>query len=170
MARARPIAAQRDVQISTEVPPVEVLGDPERLQEAILNLVVNAVHFNRLGGRVRIEGTTEADTLVLRVRDTGIGIAPEHLRHVFERFYRVEPSRGAGHGAGLGLAITKWIVERHGGTLHSSSVLGRGSEFVVALPCDRHAAPQVQAPTDRMVLAVPPREHSQRRRMPCSSP
>ena len=147
VALARPIAAQRQVQISTSVPSAEVMGDPERLQEAISNLVVNAVNFNRPGGRVQIEGTIETDTLVLRVRDTGIGIASEHLPHVFERFYRVEPSRGAGQGAGLGLAITKWIVERHGGTLHGSSELGRGSEFVVALPCGRPAASQVQAAT-----------------------
>ncbi len=144
---ARPIAAQRQVQISTSVPSVEVMGDPERLQEAISNLVINAVHFNRPGGRVTIDGATENEALVLRVSDTGIGIASEHLPHVFERFYRVESSRGAGQGAGLGLAITKWIVEQHGGTLHSSSEVGRGSEFVVALPIDRHPAPQAQALT-----------------------
>jgi heavy metal sensor kinase len=144
VALARPIAEQRQVQIETSVPAVQVIGDRERLHEAIANLVINAVHFNRPGGRVRVEGNREAGSFVLRVNDTGIGIAPEHLPHVFERFYRVESARGSGQGAGLGLAITKWIVERHGGTLHGSSLPGCGSEFVVTLPCGGEVVPQSQ--------------------------
>jgi signal transduction histidine kinase len=70
----------------------------------------------------------------LSVRDTGVGIASEHLPHLFERFYRVDPSRSSDGGVGLGLAISRWIVEAHGGRIEVESQLGRGSTFRVRLP------------------------------------
>jgi heavy metal sensor kinase len=133
-ALVRPIAERSDVDIGTSVVPAVVMGDPDRLQEAVSNLVLNAVQYNRPGGRVNIQTDTAEAELVLRVQDTGTGIPSEHMPHVFDRFYRVDRSRGATRGAGLGLAITKWIVERHGGTIQCCTELGRGSEFIVRLP------------------------------------
>jgi signal transduction histidine kinase len=76
---------------------------------------------------------------VLRVADTGIGIADEHRERVFERFFRADPARSPG-GSGLGLAIVRWLVERHGGSVAASGRLGEGAEFVVRLPRSRRAA------------------------------
>jgi signal transduction histidine kinase len=80
---------------------------------------------------LRVEG--EADRAILRVTDTGIGIAAEHLPHIFERFYQADAARSSG-GCGLGLSICRWIVKAHGGAIEAESGEGQGMEFTVALP------------------------------------
>jgi signal transduction histidine kinase len=114
-------------------PPVLTLADRNRLKQVVVNLIDNAIKYTRPGGRVTVGVRHEGESAVLEVIDTGIGIAPEHHANVFERFFRLDPDRGA-NGAGLGLAITRSICTAHGGAVELDSVPGRGSTFRVRLP------------------------------------
>ena len=117
----------------------QIVGDPDRLEQVIENLVANALHHTPDGGRVELTAAADAAAVRLSVIDSGEGIAPEHVAHVFDRFYKVDASRanGAG-GSGLGLSIARAIVERHGGTIDVASRPGR-TEFRIVLPADRHS-------------------------------
>jgi two-component system phosphate regulon sensor histidine kinase PhoR len=97
------------------------------------NLLTNAIKFTPAGGAVSVEVASEPNGAFLRVSDTGKGIAPEDVRHLFERFYRASGTDGV-PGAGLGLAIVKAIAETHGGTVEVESELGRGTSFTVHVP------------------------------------
>jgi signal transduction histidine kinase len=117
--------------------PVEVRVDPHRMQQLLLNLVTNAVKYTPAGGSVGVALQDTEEGVRVVVRDTGIGIASVDLPHIFDRFWRADPARsrtGDRPGVGLGLAITKWIAEAHGGTIEVQSRPGRGSSFVVTLP------------------------------------
>jgi signal transduction histidine kinase len=131
-----------------------VLGELTRLRQLLLNLVTNAIKYTPRGGRVELSLTREHDTAYFSVRDTGIGIAAADLPHIFERFWRADRARSRASergGFGLGLAISQYIAQAHGGSLSVQSRLGRGSTFTVALPIEpaeapaSHAADEVQA-------------------------
>jgi signal transduction histidine kinase len=110
------------------------VADPDRLDQALSNLVVNALRHTPPGGAIALEAAATAGGCELRVIDSGTGIAPEHVAHVFERFYKVDSSRTTGPaGSGLGLSIAKAIIERHGGTIAVTSQPGR-TAFVITLP------------------------------------
>ena len=112
-----------------------VQGDALKLRQAISNLLDNAVAYTPAGGTVAITGSREHNRVQIQIRDTGPGIAPEHLRRLFEPFYRVDRARGGGTGhAGLGLALTEWIVQAHRGRLTVESTPGAGSVFTIELP------------------------------------
>jgi signal transduction histidine kinase len=112
----------------------QVVGDPDRIEQAIENLVANALRHTPSGGSVTLSATQADGVATLSVSDSGGGIAPEHLSHVFERFYKVDASRAAeSTGSGLGLSITKAIIERHGGTISVTSQPGR-TTFAILLP------------------------------------
>jgi two-component system phosphate regulon sensor histidine kinase PhoR len=133
----RPMAEQSGIRLFFEYEshaPVEVLGDKERLHEALNNLILNAIKYNNPNGEVRVSYDILDGAVRIVVADTGIGIAPEHLPRIFERFYRVdkERSRETG-GTGLGLAIVKHIVEAHGSKVDVRSELGKGSAFSFTL-------------------------------------
>jgi two-component system phosphate regulon sensor histidine kinase PhoR len=129
-------AALRGVHLNRgEFQDVRVLGYRFRLEQALVNLLDNAVKFNRRGGEVTVAcGYTEDGRVRISVQDTGIGIASEDLKRIFERFYRVDRarSRPAG-GTGLGLPIVKEVIERMGGSVEVESQLGRGSTFTIML-------------------------------------
>jgi two-component system sensor histidine kinase BaeS len=111
---------------------VPVHGDPDRLRQVIGNLVSNA---HRAGGEVTVSAWAQGDRAFLSVADTGTGIAPEHLPHLFDRFWRADSARSrSSGGSGLGLAIVKQIVGDHGGTVDVASRPGHGSVFTVSLP------------------------------------
>jgi len=111
-----------------------VLGDDFRLRQVIFNLVDNALKYNRSEGVVNITVQFESQSVLIQVADTGIGIAPADLPHIFDRFFRVDKSRSRQHGgSGLGLAIVKKVVEDIGGTVSVESILGQGSTFSVWL-------------------------------------
>jgi len=130
----RPLADERGVEISCELPPTPCVGDAQRISQVATNLLSNAIQFNREKGTVRVSARAENGTAVLVVSDTGQGIPPEDLSHIFERFYRVDKSRSRVQGRnGLGLAITKAIVDAHGGTIEVFSQPGDGSTFTVKL-------------------------------------
>jgi signal transduction histidine kinase len=119
--------------------PVAVEGDPDRLRQLLLALLDNAIRHTAASGQVVVEVAVEAPaSAVLRVRDTGEGISPEDLPHVFDRFYRADSARArATGGMGLGLAIAKAIAEGHGGTIAVQSRPGEGAVFTVRLPLRR---------------------------------
>ena len=114
----------------------EVRGDRTRLEQALINLIDNAVKFNRAGGEVRVETSLAPDgKLRIQVADNGIGIPSDDLGRIFERFYRVDKARSRElGGTGLGLSIVKHVVERMGGSVSAESQLGKGSTFTILLP------------------------------------
>jgi two-component system OmpR family sensor kinase len=129
-------AHAKTVTMAIEVEPQadQVIADPDRIEQAIENLVANALRHTPPGGAITLRAAQADGTATLTVSDTGGGIAPEHLPHVFERFYKVDASRAAeSTGSGLGLSITKAIVERHGGTIRVSSRPGQ-TTFTIQLP------------------------------------
>ena len=116
------------------LPSVQV--DVARMTQVLLNLLGNALQYTPSGGRVAVSAWTNANKVIITVQDTGIGIAAEPLRHIFERFYRVDKSRSrAGGGSGIGLTISKHLVEMHGGRLIAASPgPNQGSAFTIMLP------------------------------------
>lgn len=115
-----------------------VMGDSLRLRQAVVNLVDNAIKYNRPGGMVKVSAQVRESDVVAQVQDNGIGISQADQQHIFDRFYRVDKSRSRAHGgSGLGLAIVKKIAEDHKGSVSAESVLGEGSTFRMVLP--RHS-------------------------------
>lgn len=139
MAVIRPLAAVNHLTVDYDVPTDLVIPtDAAKLREVIMNLLHNAVEYNRPGGVVELSAWRADAIVVLQVRDSGIGMTPEVQERIFERFYRADASRQAATvHAGLGLAIVKEYVERLGGTIEVESAVGVGSTFRVRLPLQR---------------------------------
>ncbi len=135
------VAEDAGVHLHAEVPASlpHAYIDGQRITQVLRNLITNAVKFTPEGGEVTVAAAVAGDQIVLRVRDTGIGISPEHLDHIFERFYQVSGAASSGRyqGQGLGLAIVRIIVESHGGSVQVESDPGQGSTFTVSLPSTR---------------------------------
>jgi signal transduction histidine kinase len=112
---------------------VTVCGNADYLRQALLILLDNAAKYTPPSGDVRVESVIEDGHVLISVVDTGIGITPHDLPHIFDRFYRGTTTNGA-TGTGLGLAIATWITEQHGGTLAVQSSPGAGSRFTLRLP------------------------------------
>jgi signal transduction histidine kinase/ActR/RegA family two-component response regulator len=141
----RPQAEERDHELTIAVPagPLRVEADPARLEQVVTNLLTNACKYTDPGGHIWLSAERDGGEAVLRVRDTGIGIAPEMLTRVFDLFVQAERrlDRAQG-GVGIGLTLVQRLVEMHGGTVRATSPgLGRGSEFVVRLPALAEPAP-----------------------------
>ena len=132
-----PVAQAKGVALQSEpiAGAVVVHGDRNWLERLILNLVDNAIKFTPATGSIRVSVSREVDTARLAVQDTGIGITPELMPHIFQRFFRADPARSSGvEGVGLGLSLAKWIVDRHHGRIAVDSQPGKGSTFTVFLP------------------------------------
>lgn len=132
-------AASRGVKLEWEAPAElpEILGDQDRLLQALSNLVNNAIQYTPEGGLVSVAAHSSNGDLQISVRDTGLGISAEHLPHIFDRFYRIDKSRSRQEsgGSGIGLTIARAIVEAHGGRIWAESPgPGKGSTFFIALP------------------------------------
>jgi PAS domain S-box-containing protein len=141
-----PAAEAKSVEIVTELSPdVALVGDPDRLQQICWNLLSNAVKFTAPGGRVKVRMRRTDSHVELRVEDNGIGIAPEFLPHVFERFRQADSSTTRQQGGlGLGLAIVRHLVELHGGRVTADSAgTGLGATFTVTLPAPASALPGI---------------------------
>jgi two-component system, chemotaxis family, CheB/CheR fusion protein len=139
------------VEVTIEKPIAQVDGDPVRLQQVVSNLLTNAIKFTPPGSRVRVAVATVDGRARLEVRDTGIGIAPEFLPHVFSRFSQQDTSTARRHGGlGLGLAICRHLVEQHGGTIKAESPgTDQGATFTVLLPLLPSSPDSVRTPTVR---------------------
>ena len=136
ISRLQPIADKAGITVQAQVDPGLMIScSPTRLEQMLGNLIENAVKYNRPDGRVEVIGVRQRKTAVIRVKDTGIGIAPEHFDRLFERFYRVDASRSREiGGTGLGLSIVKHLAVLYGGEVGVESQVGKGSVFTVRLP------------------------------------
>ena len=136
LEQVQAVAGQRGVALrQARESSVIVRADEDLLLQLLLNLLDNAIKHTPEHGEVTVGWTPHVDYVELWVRDTGIGIASEHLPHLFERFYRVDKARSrAEGGSGLGLSICRWIAEAHGGSIFAESLPGKGSTFTVRLP------------------------------------
>jgi signal transduction histidine kinase len=135
----QPLADLQNLRFSTDISPnLEIQGSPDHLIRLFLNLLDNAVKYTPAQGQVSLKAVGQDHCIQIYVKDTGIGIAPEHLPHLFERFYRVDKSRSRTidtiGGTGLGLAIAQEIVHRHHGTISVQSESGQGTTFTVSFP------------------------------------
>jgi signal transduction histidine kinase len=132
--------ALRDRRISLDLsvtpPDLTVEGDAQKLEQAMQNLAANAIRHTPEGGRLELSGQASEDEAIFVVRDTGPGIPPEHLPHIFERFYKADAARRASAmaGSGLGLSIVQAIVSRHGGTVTASNAPDGGAVFEIRIP------------------------------------
>lgn len=132
-----PLSRERSIEVTlTGESPMEIKSDPGKLREILINLLHNAIHYNHNGGRVDLSFAARPGSIVIEVRDNGLGIRPENHSRIFERFYREDPSRvyGDGTSSGLGLAIVKGFVDVLGGAITMESTHGKGSAFKVVLP------------------------------------
>jgi heavy metal sensor kinase len=134
----RPLAEAKGLALHVkDLAGVGARGDPGRLRQVFYNLIDNAIKYTPPGGTIEVGVTAGPGAAVVTVRDTGIGIPPEHLPHVFERFYRVDKARSrAEGGTGLGLSIARTIVQAHGGQVELASTPGQGTTCTVTLPTE----------------------------------
>jgi two-component system cell cycle sensor histidine kinase PleC len=148
VVRTRAERARPTIAIRLRAAP-RVRADGRALRQMLINLLTNAIKFTPEGGRIAIEALLDDDGRpLLRVHDNGIGIAPEDMQRLGKPFVQLRPGRDLSDGAGLGLAITRYLVELHGGALAIESTPGRGTTATVALPADRviaHERPAVAA-------------------------
>jgi PAS domain S-box-containing protein len=145
----RPLLDQHRHELTVGVPPepIWLLADAARLEQVVVNLLTNAAKYTSDGGRIGLTVQQEGDEAVLRLRDTGVGIAPELLPRIFDLFTQAERSLDRSQGGlGIGLALVQRLVELHHGRVEVHSTLGRGSEFVVRLPVMLSPAPSPPTP------------------------
>jgi two-component system, OmpR family, sensor kinase len=134
-------AAGRQIVFVSELadPSLAVEADEDRLEQALQNLAANALRHSPPGRRIHLRARREGDQIVLGVADSGPGIPPQHLPHIFDRFYKADPARSGAPGSGLGLSIVKAIVERHGGAVSARSTPGVETVFEMRLPAGASA-------------------------------
>ena len=131
------MTAESPCRLNQSIPPV--LGDAQWLTQALINLLDNALHYTQSSGAVTVRLQAAGEEIAVAVEDTGYGIEPEHLPHLFERFYRTDWARAKDSGGtGLGLPIVKEIVEAHGGSISVTSQVDMGSVFTLHLPVPIH--------------------------------
>jgi PAS domain S-box-containing protein len=154
VASVGPSLREREHTLTVELPdePIWLDADPTRLEQVLWNLLNNAIKYTEPGGRIWLTAERDNDKLVLNVRDTGIGIEPAMLSHIFEMFFQAgHPARRSQGGLGIGLSLVKTLIELHGGTIMAESPgVGQGTEFLVRLP----ALPPSSAP--RPPFGLPP--------------
>ncbi|MDG0792210.1 HAMP domain-containing histidine kinase [Cohnella ginsengisoli] len=137
-----PLWSAKNIDVHLDLPQAAVItADKDQLNQVWMNLLVNSIKFTPEGGRIHVQITACTDAYLLTLSDSGIGIAPEQLGRVFERFYKTDRSRSDSEGSGLGLSIVKKIVELHRGDIRIESKVGLGTKVIVELP----AAPPVKA-------------------------
>lgn len=136
-------ANDRNIHLSMNIGPMpmpNILGDREKLKQVILNLLTNAIKYNRTDGKVFVTTESIENSIAISVQDMGCGISEDNLPHIFKKFYRVADTEGYTQGTGLGLAIAKRIIEAHGGEVSAESVYGEGSTFRFTLPIPEEKA------------------------------
>ncbi len=142
MNAVRRFAEDRGLRMFNQCAPelTHVYADPDKLEKVLLNLLFNSIKFTPAGGEIRLTGMVEGDEVVFEVKDTGMGISPENLSQLFQRFWQADSSAHRKfQGAGIGLALVKELVEAHGGRVFASSEVGRGTTMKVCLPLGSRA-------------------------------
>ncbi len=148
--QAKVLAGKKVEVVSAGIEAVRIKGDTDRLKQLMLNLITNAIKYTPEGGRVTLQLRYDEGFAKFSVRDTGIGIPEKDLPHIFERFYRVDKARARDMGgAGLGLSISLWIAEAHGGRIFVERVPEQGSTFTVQLPALGDVQPESTRETQR---------------------
>jgi len=133
--QARGLSHNHSIQVVGPDAPIIGVWDRHRLEEVVTNLIANAIKYSPAGGEVCVSVGRRADDALVSVRDPGIGIAPDQLPRLFDRFYRVRDTAAAADGLGLGLSISKHLIEAHGGRIWAESAgRGQGSTFSFTLP------------------------------------
>jgi len=129
-------ASEKNLRLNLYLPKAlpEIKGDRDKLKQAVLNLISNAINYNKPSGTITVSGQSSTEEVVIAVNDTGQGIRPAEMDHLFDKFYRSQTTEKSVQGTGLGLAICKKIVEAHGGRVEVHSELGVGTTFSVHLP------------------------------------
>jgi len=150
VAKLMPNAIKQGVALKLDAPDrLLMTADPAKLSQLFVNLIDNAIKYTGPGGEVKITVNSQPAHVFISIADTGPGISPEHMPHLFDRFYRVDKARShhdtgaASSGAGLGLSIAQWLAHLHGGQIDLSSQMGQGSTFIVKLP--------LEPPTDKQI-------------------
>ncbi|MCB0283932.1 MAG: GHKL domain-containing protein [Calditrichaeota bacterium] len=135
-SKAKSMAREKSIVYKSHIKPnIEILGNKDALQEIFINIMDNAVKYNKPKGTIEFILDSDEKNVILEFRDSGIGIAEDERDKIFERFYRVDKTRSRKQGgSGLGLAIVKWIVNEHNGTIHLESKMNEGTTFRVFLP------------------------------------
>lgn len=138
-------------------------ADPVRLEQVIVNVLTNASKYTAPGGHINCKATLKESTLTLSIRDNGVGIPPDMLERIFEPFLQVERTKKQGSGIGVGLSLTRYLVEMHGGSIlaHSDGE-GKGSEFVITLPLKVRAAPALLSRKSSLTLTSHPHQKDRR--------
>lgn len=132
-------AEQKKIEINCSIEDVNFLGDEQQIKRAIINLIKNAIDYNKPGGSIFISLKKEKQYLHLKVKDSGIGIAEDQIPRIFERFYQIEKSRKRKEGnSGLGLSIVKKIISMHKGKIYVQSKPGHGTTFIIILPLPKN--------------------------------
>lgn len=131
-----PLAKEKNIKIRIEFKKQTILAHKESLEEMVFIFLDNAIKYTPQDGEVVVTTKVSKRSLVIKIKDTGIGISKEDIPHIFDRFYRVDQSRSKENmpGFGLGLSLTKRIIEIHKGTVEVSSGLGKGTTFTISLP------------------------------------
>jgi CheY-like chemotaxis protein/phosphoglycerate-specific signal transduction histidine kinase len=159
VATVRSLIDQRKHELTVSLPThaIWLHADAARLEQVVVNLLTNAAKYTDQNGHIWLTLQQEGEEAVLRVRDTGVGIAPEILPRIFDLFTQAERSLDRSQGGlGIGLALVQRLVEMHGGTVTASSALGRGSEFVVRLPVVPPPQPQSSSPPTKKAQPTGP--------------
>jgi signal transduction histidine kinase len=144
----RRFAEDRGLKVNSSIDPdlTHVVADPDKLEKVFLNLLFNSIKFTPAGGEVRLTATREGEHAVFEVKDTGMGISPENLSQLFQRFWQADNSAHRKfQGAGIGLALVKELVEAHGGQVSARSEVGRGTTMIVRLPLNLDQAEEEAA-------------------------
>ena len=132
----QPYAVKKTVLLDSEIKGQYFLrGNTEQINQLIRNLLKNAIDYNKQGGTVLLSLERQKNNIILKVADTGVGIAPEDLKHIYKRFYKADKARSiSDSGAGLGLSIVKEIVDFHKGLININSIIDKGTEVVIVFP------------------------------------
>jgi two-component system sensor histidine kinase BaeS len=125
---------------------IHIRGDQGKIKEVLLNLISNALKHTPPGGEIALQSRRAGSVVQIIVEDTGSGISPEVLPHIFERFYKIPDDADAIPGNGIGLSICREIVEAHGGKISVESEPGKGSRFIISLPLSPPARPSARRP------------------------
>jgi signal transduction histidine kinase len=143
----QPLAASKQINLNLTAPEnVIAKGDSEKLSQLLYILIDNGIKYTPIGGEVQLVLSNKENELCIQVTDTGIGIKPEDHTRIFDRFYRSDKARSRQIGShGLGLAIAKWIVEIHNGTIQVNSEVGKGSTFTIRIPTSNMSSKKTYA-------------------------